>query len=97
MVLETANPSERRIIQQHFQRENALKASLDSSEKKAFEADGNKASAKLLARVLAQRRRFVKFSQGNIALRRCAMVVVDWRVKDSADRQDARLLCYMEQ
>ena len=24
------------------------------------------------------------------------MVVVDWRVKDSADRQDARLLRYIE-
>lgn len=49
LVLENENPSDRKILESHFKQENEFKASLSRTQKRAFDAEVQKAYVKMLA------------------------------------------------
>ncbi len=95
MVLENLNPSERRIVEQHFKRENAFKTSLNPTQKKAFDVDVNREYAKLLASSVVEGELSDLLKK---SLRRSAesMVIADWRGRASRDRKNAELNAHLE-
>ena len=90
MALENANPSERRIVEQHFKRENAFKASLNPTQKKGFDADVKREYAKLLASSVVEGELSDLLKK---SLHRTAesVAIADWRGRASRDRKNAEL------
>ncbi len=95
MVLEHVKASDRQLIDQHFKQENAFKASLKASERQKFDVDVKKSYSKLLASCKVEGE---LSSLQKEAIRRSAesMVITDWRIKDSVNRQNALATSYLE-
>ncbi len=87
-IMEHANASDRQILAEHFQRENEFKASLNPTQKKAFEDAVEKEYAKALKEAK---------SKGEISdLRKIAlkqstesMVIARWKMQETRERMSA--------
>ncbi len=95
MVLEHVKASDRQLVDQHFKRENAFKASLEPAEKQKFDVDVKKECKKLLAK-LGVEVDLTSFHKQTIRRVAESMVIADWRVKESVAQQDARWDRYIE-
>lgn len=84
MVLEYVRASDKQLIDPHFKRGKAFKASLDPSKKQKFTSDVRKAYDKLLA-TPGMKDELSSLQKRGIRRSAESMVVEDWRVKDSID------------
>lgn len=96
MVLENANPKDRKILESHFKEENEFKASLSRTEKKAFDSKVQKTYVKMLAD---------SGGEGSLsslqkqAMQRSAetLAIAEWQSRESLDRALAENADYVAQ
>ena len=96
MVLENANPKDRKILADHFKQENEFKASLSRTEKKAFDSKVQKTYVKMLA---DSGGKGALSSLQQQAIRRSAetTTMMEWQSRETSNRALAETADYVAQ
>ncbi len=90
MVLERVKASDRQLVEQHFKRENAFKASLKPSEKQKFDTDVKKAYAKLLAHP-GMKGELSSLQKAAIYRSAESMTIMEWRTRESTESRESQM------